>query len=218
MSVPVGAAIAPAQSSDSAEQIGLSNRTAVESWLDETMADQFERHHIPGAAVVIVKDGKPVLSKGYGYADLESETPVMANETVFPVGSTAKLLTWTAVMQGVEDGRLDRDRDVNAYLNDSPVTVSDSYPQPVTLEHLGTHTAGFEEEFGGTLVDDPEDVRPLGETLAENRPTRVRPPGEFVAYSNYGTALAGHIVAEQYDTSFTEHVEQPNPRPAGDEQ
>ena len=207
VSTPVAAVVATTQPSESVGQVGLSNRTEVESWLDETMADQLERHHIPGAAVVIVKDGKPFISKGYGYADLESETPVVSNETVFPIGSTAKLLTWTAVMQGVEEGRLDTDRDINTYLNDSPVTIPNTYPQPVTLEHLGTHTAGFEEEFGGTLVDDPSEIRPLGETLAENQPARVRPPGEFVAYSNYGTALAGHVVAEQYNTTFIEYVD-----------
>jgi len=207
VSAPVVAtATAPTQSSDPVEGVGSTDRTEVESWLDETMADQLERHHIPGAAVVIVEDGEVFLAKGYGYADLESERPVVANETVFGIGSTSKLLTWTAVMQGVEEGRLDRDRDVNAYLSDSPVTIPDTDPQPITLEHLGTHTAGFEDSFGGTLVDTPEEVRPLGETLADNRPARVRPPGEFVSYSNYGTALAGHVVAERYDTPFTQYV------------
>ncbi|WP_245756830.1 serine hydrolase domain-containing protein [Halogranum rubrum] len=194
-------------------QVELSNQAATEAWLDETMADQLEQHHIPGAAVVIVTEGEVVLAKGYGYADIESETPVVADETIFRVGSTSKLVTWTAVMQGVEDGRLNLDTDVNDYLGESPVMIPETYPQSITLEHLGTHTAGFEDSYGGMLVDDPQDLQPLGETLAENRPARVRPPGEFVAYSNYGAALAGHIVAEEYDTSFTgyanEHVLEP---------
>ncbi|WP_225316376.1 MULTISPECIES: serine hydrolase [Haloferax] len=179
-----------------------------ESWLDATMASQLEAYRVPGAAVVLVQDGDVVLAKGYGYADVDAETPVVANETVFGVGSTSKLVTWTAVMQGVEDGRLDLDRDVNDYLTESPVTVPDTYPEPITLEHLGTHTAGYEDSFGGTLVDDPSDLRPLGEVLAENQPNRVRPPGESVGYSNYGAGLAGHVVEEQYDTTFTAYVEQ----------
>ncbi|KAB1193512.1 serine hydrolase [Haloferax sp. MBLA0076] len=178
-----------------------------ETWLDDTMATQLESYHVPGAAVVLVQDGEVVLAKGYGYADVESEAPIVANETVFGVGSTSKLVTWTAVMQGVEDGRLELDRDVNDYLTESPVTVPPTYPEPITLEHLGTHTAGYEDTFGGTLVDDPSDLRPLGDVLAENQPNRVRPPGESVAYSNYGAGLAGHVVAEEYETTFTDYVE-----------
>jgi CubicO group peptidase (beta-lactamase class C family) len=191
-----------------AERFDPTDPDDVETWLDETMADQLERHHVPGAVVVVVADGEPLLAKGYGFADLESERPVVADETVFHVGSTGKLVTWTAVMQGVEDGRLALDRDVNDYLDDSPVTIPDTYPQPITLGHLGTHSAGYEDSFAGMLVDDPDDLRSLGELLAANRPARVRSPGEFVAYSNYGTGLAGHVLAEQYGTTFTEYVDE----------
>jgi len=196
---------------DSAEQIDPhdpSDPDEFERWLDETMADQLERHNIPGAAVVVVRDGEVFLAKGYGYADLESQRPVVANETVFSIGSTGKLVTWTAVMQGVEDDRLDLDRDVNDYLIDSTVTVPDTYADPVTLEHLGTHSAGFEDIFAGMIADDPDEVRPMEEILADHQPARVRPPGQFVAYSNYGTALAGHVLAEQSDATFTEYADE----------
>ena len=83
---------------DLTDQVELTNRTEAESWLDETMARQLEEHHVPGAAVVIVKDGEVFLAKGYGYADLASQRPVVANETVFSVGSTGKLVTWTATV------------------------------------------------------------------------------------------------------------------------
>lgn len=189
------------------DQPSLDDRAELARWLDETLADQLERHHVPGATVVVVRGNETLHAAGYGYADLESGRPVVANETVFSVGSTGKLLTWTAVMQGVEDGRLALDRDVNEYLTDSAVSVADTYPQPVTLEHLGTHSAGFEDTFAGMVADDPADVRPMEELLATRPPARVRPPGEFVAYSNYGTALAGHVLAEQYDTTFTAYVE-----------
>ncbi|SEP03832.1 CubicO group peptidase, beta-lactamase class C family [Halogranum amylolyticum] len=191
----------------SVDSTDLSDPDEFERWLDETMADQLERHHVPGAAVVVVDDGDILLAKGYGYADLESQRPVVANETVFSIGSTGKLVTWTAVMQGVEDGRLELDRDVNDYLSDSAVSIPATYPEPITLEHLGTHSAGFEDTLDGMVVDEPGKIRPTEEILAEHRPARVRPPGEFVAYSNYGTALAGHVLAEQYDTSFIEYVD-----------
>jgi CubicO group peptidase (beta-lactamase class C family) len=205
------AATPTVHSADSTEQVDppdLSDPDEFERWLDETMADQLERHRVPGAAVVVVRDGEVFLAKGYGYADLESGRPVVANETVFSIGSTGKLVTWTAVMQGVEDGRLELDRDVNDYLTDSAVTVPDTHPEPVTLEHLGTHSAGFEDVFAGMVADDPDEIRPMEGILADHRPARVRPPGEFVAYSNYGTALAGHVLAEGSDATFTEYVDE----------
>jgi CubicO group peptidase (beta-lactamase class C family) len=198
----------PARPSAPSVQSELNDRTEAETWLDETMARQLEAHDVPGATVVVVRDDEVFLAKGYGYADLESQRPVVADETVFSVGSTGKLMTWTAVMQGVEDGRLELDRDVNDYLRESTVAIPDTYADPVTLEHLGTHSAGFEDVFAGMLADDPAAVRPMEDLLAEHRPARVRPPGEFVAYSNYGTALAGHVVAETYDTPFTEYVDE----------
>ena len=205
------AATPTVRSVDSTEQVDPtdpSDPDEFERWLDETMADQLERHHVPGAAVVVVDDGEVLLAKGYGYADLASQRPVVANETVFSIGSTGKLVTWTAVMQGVEDDRLDLDRDVNDYLTDSAVTVPETYPEPITLEHLGTHSAGFEDIFAGMVADDPDGIRPMEEILADHQPARVRPPGEFVAYSNYGTALAGHVLAGQSDATFTEYVDE----------
>jgi CubicO group peptidase (beta-lactamase class C family) len=210
VSTPIGTAAAESDRSfgSQADQIDLSDRAETEAWVDETMAHQLEAYHIPGAAVVIVSDGEVVLAKGYGYADLESQRPVDADETVFSVGSTGKLVTWTAVMQGVKDDRLELDRDVNDYLTDSAVTVPDTYDEPITLEHLGTHSAGFEDSFAGMVTDDPGEIRPMEETLADHQSARVRPPGQFVAYSNYGTALAGHALAEQSDASFTELVDE----------
>ncbi|MDS0222275.1 beta-lactamase family protein [Haloarcula sp. S1AR25-5A] len=209
VSTPVGTTTAPAvRSADTlSDQIELTNRTETEAWLDETMARQLEEDHVPGAAVVIVNDGEVVLAKGYGYAELGSQRPVVANETVFSIGSTGKLVTWTAVMQGVEDGQLELDRDVNGYLTDSTVTVPDTYARPVTLEHLGTHSAGFEDTFSGMVTDDPDEIRPMEEILTDHQPSRVRPPGQYVAYSNYGTALAGHALDERSDASFSELVD-----------
>jgi CubicO group peptidase (beta-lactamase class C family) len=208
VTVPAGQAEQSAPHSTLVEPPSLDDRVALEAWLDETMADHLERHHVPGATVVVVRGDEMTLAKGYGYADLDAGRPVGAAETVFSIGSTGKLVTWTAVMQGVEEGRLDLDRDVDDYLTDSTVSVPDTYPEPVTLEHLGTHSAGFEDSFAGMLADSPDEIRPMEEILTAHRPARVRPPGEFVAYSNYGTALAGHVLAEQSGTTFVEYVDE----------
>jgi CubicO group peptidase (beta-lactamase class C family) len=176
----------------------------LEAFVDGLMAEGLAEHDVAGATVAVVGGGETLLAKGYGRADVERGEPVDAAETLFRIGSVSKLFGWTGAMQGVERGELDLDTDVNDYL--AEVTIPEAYGEPVTLEHLGTHTPGFEERYRGTFVESPEDLRPLGETLADERPARVRPPGELASYSNYGAALAGHIVAEQAGTTFEEYV------------
>lgn len=177
----------------------------------EAFVDEVITHRIgdvtPGASVAIVTGDKPILTKGYGSADADADIPVRADETTFRVGSVGKLVTWTAVMQGIERGVLDLDKDINTYLEDSDVVVLDTYDEPVTLRHLGTHTAGFESALDPEVVADPDAIAPLETLLADHQPSRVRPPDEMVGYSNYGAALAGHIVAEVHDTTFEKHVQ-----------
>ncbi|WP_170830934.1 serine hydrolase domain-containing protein [Natronobacterium texcoconense] len=179
----------------------------LEAFVDDVVAEQREEHDVPGVTVSVVEGEETVLAKGYGDADAATGTPVEANETAFMVGSVSKLVTWTAVMQGVEDGKLDLDEDVNTYLENSEVEVPEAYDEPVTLRHLGTHTTGFDPALVPGIVEDGEEVTSLETALAENEPDRIEPPGETVAYSNYGTVLAGHVVAEAYETTFEEYVQ-----------
>jgi len=77
---------------------------------------QLKREGIAGATVVVVEKGRVLFAKGYGYRDVAKKQPVFAEETMFRPGSVSKLFTWTAVMQLVEQGKLDLDRNVNDYL------------------------------------------------------------------------------------------------------
>ncbi|KAF5413336.1 MAG: D-aminopeptidase [Candidatus Methanophagaceae archaeon] len=186
-------------------QQGPTDPWELEAFIDGVMAAQMEAYHIPGATISVVKDGELFFAKGYGYADRESRKPVIANETLFRVGSVSKLLTWTAVMQLAEQGKLDLNADINTYLTD--FKIPDTYQEPITLAHLMTHTAGF-EDHGRIFARSADDVKPLGEYLADNMPARVRSPGEFTAYSNHGTALAGYIVEEVSGMPFDDYIEE----------
>lgn len=183
---------------------GPSDPQELEIFIDGIMAAQMETYHIPGATISVVKDGELLFAKGYGYSNLEKREPVMANKTLFRIGSISKVFTWTAVMQLAEAGRLDINADVNTYLTN--LTIPDTYPDPITPAHLMTHSAGFEGRGGG-LVGTAEDIEPLGEGLADFIPARVRPPGELAGYSNYGTALAAHIVEEVSGMPFDDYIE-----------
>jgi len=189
---------------------GPTDAVELEAFLDELMAKDIEANHVPGAAVSVVKDGKLFIAKGYGYADLENKIPIDAGQTVFAIGSVGKVFTWTAVMQLVEQGKLNLDADVNTYLD---FRIPDTYSEPITLKHLMTHTAGFEDLWFEVFAWDANDVMPVGEWLASHIPARVRPPGEAAAYSNYGAMLAGYIVArvsgEPYEQYIQEHIFEP---------
>ena len=189
---------------------GPTDAAEMEAFLDELMSKDLEENHIPGAAVAVVKDGILFFAKGYGYADLENKIPVDAEQTLFPTGSVGKLFTWTAVMQLAEQGKLDLDADVNTYLD---FRIPDTYPAPITLKHLMTHTAGFEDLGFENFTWDADGLMPVGEWMSTHIPGRVRPPGEVAGYSNYGAMLAGYIVArvsgQPYEQYIQEHIFNP---------
>src|SRR5438477_9227675 len=111
----------------------------VSAFLDGLMPQQLAREDIAGAVISVVKDGNVLFAKGYGYSDVEKKKPVSVDNTLFRPGSISKLFTWTAVMQQVEQGKLDLDRDVNEYLD---FKIPATYPQPITLRNAMTHTSG----------------------------------------------------------------------------
>ena len=190
---------------------GPATPAALRGFFDGALPDRLRDHNVPGAVVSVVSGGAPAFAKGYGLADVERRVPFAPGSSLVRIASITKLFTWTAVMQQVEAGRLDLRADVNEYLRDFQVPAT--FAEPVTLSALMSHTAGFEERVIGTAARSADDVPDLGEYLAENMPARIRPPGEISAYSNYGAALAGHVVAtvsgESYPDYLRRHVFDP---------
>lgn len=175
----------------------------LEAYLDGMMPAQLERENIAGAVVAVVKDGKVLFAKGYGYSNLEKRTPVTADKTLFRPGSISKLFTWTSVMQLVEQGKLDLDKDVNEYLD---FKIPPAFDKPITLRNIMTHTPGFEETVRDLFVADAQHLTSLDQYLKEHIPPRIFPPGTVPAYSNYATTLAGYIVQRVSGKPFAEYV------------
>jgi CubicO group peptidase (beta-lactamase class C family)/pimeloyl-ACP methyl ester carboxylesterase len=190
---------------------GPSDVHEVEAFLDGIMNSQLDENHIAGAAVAVVKDGELLFAKGYGYTDFEAEEAVAAEQTLMRTDSTGKLFVWTAVMQLAEEGKLDLDADVNTYLD---FKIPETFAEGITLKHLMSHSAGFEDQ-GYLFTLDSSEVEPVGIWLARNIPARVHPPGEVSAYSNYGTALAGYIVERISGMPFEQYVEEHIFKPLG---
>lgn len=176
----------------------------VESFLEGLLPQQLAREDIAGATVAIVKDGKLLFAKGYGYADVAAKKPVVAEKTLFRPGSVSKLFTWTAVMQLHEQGKLDLDRNINEYLD---FHIPEAFGQPITLKHTLTHTPGFEEQIKDLFAFDKPSPD-LGEYLKTHIPKRIYPPGTVPAYSNYATTLAGYIVERVSGQPFNDYIDQ----------
>ena len=184
----------------------------VSAFLDGLMPQQLAREDIAGAVISIVKDGKVLFARGYGYSDVEKKKPVSPDDTLFRPGSISKLFTWTSVMQLVEQGKLDLDRDVNDYLD---FKIPATYPKPITLRNIMTHTPGFEETVKQLFVADSKDLQPLDIYLKGHLPTRIFPPGTTPAYSNYATALAGYIVQRVSGQDYFDYVDEHVIKPLG---
>src|SRR5262245_41806191 len=172
--------------------------------VDPLMSNWIDKRKGPGAVVVVVKRDALVFAKGYGFSDIAAKRPFSADATLVRPGSISKLFTAIAVMQLVDAGRLDLDRDVNGYIDFSvPVPQAGV---PITLRRLLTHRAGFEEHLKG-LFSTNREPEPLGRWLARNLPQRLFPKGDVEAYSNYGVALAGYIVERASGEPFASYVQ-----------
>jgi CubicO group peptidase (beta-lactamase class C family) len=173
------------------------------SWLDGYMPYAMDTGDIAGAVVAVVKDGTILTERGYGFSDVAKRTPVDPKLTLFRPGSVSKLVTWTAVMQLVEQGKIDLDADVNQYL-DFKIPLREG--KPVTMRNLMQHVAGFEEQAKNIMSEDPKS--PGFESLLKQWvPERVFVAGGTPAYSNYGASLAGYIVQRLSGESFDDYLD-----------
>lgn len=212
--ITVGAASAQETASSQAQPQAATptielTATDLNAWLDGYLPYALQSGDIAGAVVAVVKDGKVVTERGYGFSDVEHRTPVDPEKTLFRPGSVSKLFTWTAVMQLVEQGRIDLDADINKYLD---FTIPRRGAKPVTLRNLMQHTAGFEEQAKGIISADAKGPGYVA-LLKQWVPERVFDAGTTQAYSNYGASLAGYIVqrvsGEPFDSYIEKHIFEP---------
>ncbi len=180
-------------------------KSDADAWLDGYMPYAMATGDIAGAVVVVVKDGEILTERGFGYSDVASKKPVDPKLTLFRPGSVSKLFTWTAVMQLVEQGKLDLDADVNKYLPaDFQVPPRDG--KPITLRNIMTHTAGYEEQIKNIITENP-DTPDYVTLLKRWMPNRVFDAGTTPAYSNYATSLAGYVVERVSGESFYDYID-----------
>ena len=182
------------------------------AWLAGLMPYGLKSGDIAGAVVAVVKDGKVLFQSGYGYADVERKVPMDPERVMMRIGSTSKLFTWTAVMQLVEQGKLDLHRNVDDYLD---FRVSPVGGPSITLLDLMNHRGGFEEGLKDVLATDPRGLMSTEAYLKQHPRPLIFRPGTVPAYSNFGAALAGYIVQRVSGQPFERYVERHIFQPLG---
>ncbi len=175
--------------------------------VDRVITANIKQNGVPGAVMSIVREGRIIALKGYGFADVANKIVPDPAGTVFRIASVSKPITAVAVMQLVEQGKLDLDKDVNKYLKS--FRIPDTYKEPITLRHILRHTTGFDEtgEYGLATYDLNHQL-PLAEMMKIGLPFRIRAPGEVTQYSNYAYSLAGLIVQNVSGMPFEKYVQE----------
>ncbi len=154
--------------------------------IDEYLQNEMKSQQIPGIALAVVKDGKIVLARGYGLANVELQVPVKP-ETIFQSGSTGKQFTATAVMMLVEEGKLNLDDKITKYFSDAPESWND-----ISIRHLLTHTSG--------MSDYPADFDLRRDYTEDELLQRIKSiplafkPGDKWSYSNLAYVTLGILI------------------------
>lgn len=203
LAAPVAAQPAIEQSRPATVSATSPRLAGLSDFIDGVLAQQIATREVAGAVVTVVHDGKVLLTRGYGFADIEKGRKVEPEQTLFRPGSVSKLFTWVALMQQVEAGRVDLDADVNTYLD---FTIPAHASGPVRVRHLLSHTPGL-SDVGGLSVDAPGKITPYAEWLKRAAAAPLWAPGTETAYSNYGAVLAGYIVERVSGQPFADYVE-----------
>ncbi len=175
--------------------------------------EERDRGGVPAISVVVVRDGRVLVEYAAGLADVEAGR-VATVDTLYPAASVSKLITAALVMRQVEDGKLDLDEPVNAYLKPAFwVRDSDDKPSPATLRQLLSHNSGLPVSWNG-IYDWGNSVPSMEQYLARGQRTHS-PPRERVVYANDGFALAGYVAARAAGQTFSEYAQDALLEPLG---
>ena len=160
--------------------------------LDTWAAHSAAQQRIPSVALAVVHGDRPVLTRAYGYANLQSRVPATP-QTHYKIGSVTKSFTALAVLQLVEDGKLRLD----ARVGDRVGAAVDA-----SVRELLTHTSGLQRDLPGTMWSSPAFPAVLPDDFGASFP-----PGTQWKYSNVGYALLGELIAAAGGESWARHLE-----------
>lgn len=168
----------------------------VETFTDSVVRALMQRDHVMGVTVAVVQGNTPVLVKGYGYDRTSPARRVDAANSLFRLGSITKTFTWVVARQELEAGRIKMDAPIGTYVATDVYDDRTKY-KPLTLRALMSHTSGFEDTSLGHLFElNATHLKGPDSYFRQHKPRRVREPGLFSSYSNFGPALAARALTQ----------------------
>jgi len=178
-----------------------------QDWADRTLSAAIAEHRASGIAVALVRDGKLLYSKGYGYADLERKVDVDPGQTPFSLGSITKCFTATAIAQLLERGAIrSLDDPANRYLR--RIKLPRKNDRDITVRNLITHRGGIDESIHELATLAPVPVPIAAVAIRERLPPIVRTPGENSVYSNIGYGVLGVLIEDVTGLTYGEYLRQ----------
>jgi CubicO group peptidase (beta-lactamase class C family)/D-alanyl-D-alanine dipeptidase len=177
---------------------------AVAQMLNGFIAHEMADKELPALSIALVDDQQIVWAQGFGWANPDDRTPATA-ETLYRVGSVSKLFTDLAIMQLVEQGKLDLDAPVTAYLPD--FQPRNPFGRRITLRQLMSHHSGLAREPPVGSYFDPTEPT-LAETIASlNRTALVYAPESRTKYSNAAIAVVGYVLERTQNEPFAKYIQ-----------
>lgn len=187
---------------------------------DQIFTDLIKKHKIPGGAVAVMRDGKLIYARGFGYADVENKKPVQP-DALFRVASMSKPVTSAAIMKLIEEGKLTLDDRVAPLIEDltpAPGATVDPRWDLVTIRMLLNHSGGWDRDKPGGF--DPMSLnqvaaQAVGAPMPATAETIIRymkgkpfdfEPGEKYVYSNFGFGILGAVIERVSGMKYEDYV------------
>ncbi|NEA34806.1 serine hydrolase domain-containing protein [Streptomyces sp. SID13031] len=175
----------------------MATLSEIQTWLQDRLPALLAEHEVPGTAVAVLFGGE-VIDHAAGVLSTATEVPTTPG-TVFQIGSITKVWTTTLVMQLVDEGRVDLDQPVRAYLPEF-VLGDDAAAAVITVRQLLCHTSGFEGDIFNETGKGNDAIEKLVRTFAEVG--QLFAPGEMFSYNNAAFVILGRLVEVLRDKPF----------------
>ncbi len=184
------------------------NFSSIENHLVQKLADAAQNKRLGSAGLVLIQNGKIAAEHGFGVSNVETQTVVKPDRTLFQVGSVSKSVTAFGVMKLVEEGKIGLDEPAMRYLKKWQFPGSEAHSEKVTVRQLLSYTAGLEDQSNIGVILPGEKMQTLEESLGANAVKIVSEPGTAMIYGNGSTAVLQLLIEDVTNRPFAEYMKE----------
>jgi len=171
-----------------------------------SFAEEHINKNVAGANVMVMRNGTIVYSGSFGKYDIENDRNVTIND-LFEFGSITKTMTCIGLMQLYERNLINLEDDVEKYLGKG-FFKNRKYNEPIKIINLMHHNAGWDDLTVGLSKNGRKDPPTLEYIIKNSEPKQYAKPGSYIAYSNYGVAVAGFLIEKITNKSYASYIKE----------